>query len=208
MIIFKITVTSGRYFSKISLHVRGRSCIILSLTVTMTLSYICCCFMMKMHCFFTAAVNFTLFPSVLPFDFTVQTLAPKTQTSAQKSHFSSFKQTSSNRWYHCHIIFCSPWAVLMWLCQSNNNPGKWMNSITVPQILSTTMMIPLGFMNMVHSVLPFGECYNVLGHQRHLTEQKHNTLLHGSSSFINHCRPSPEQTFRNSLWTASLTHTT
>lgn len=74
-----------------------------------------------------------------------------------------------------------------------------MNSITVLQILSTTMAIPLGFMNMAHSVLPFGECFNALGHQRRITAQKHNTLLHGSSSSINHCRPSPEQTFRNSL---------
>lgn len=44
---------------------------------------------------FTAAVSFTLPPSVLPFDFTVQTLAPKTHDSAQKYRFPSFKQASS-----------------------------------------------------------------------------------------------------------------
>lgn len=29
--------------------------------------------------------------------------------------------------------------------------------------------------------------------------QKYNTLVHGSYSSINHCRPSLEQTFRNSM---------
>ena len=104
------------------------------------------------------------------------------------------------------FFFCSPWAALTWLCQSNNNLGKWMNSITVPEILRTTMVIPLGFMNMARSVLPFGECFNAPGHQKHITAQKHNTLCYFSST-INR-RSSLEQAFRNSLWTASLTHTT
>lgn len=74
-----------------------------------------------------------------------------------------------------------------------------MNSIPVPLILSTTMVILLGIMNMARSVLPIGECFNARQHQRRITAQKHNTLLHGSSSSINHCRPSLEQTFRNSF---------
>ena len=45
--------------------------------------------------FFTAPINFTLLPSVLPFDFTVQTLAPKTHVGAQKSHFPSLQKASS-----------------------------------------------------------------------------------------------------------------
>lgn len=44
---------------------------------------------------FTAAVRFTLLPSVLAFDFTVQTLAPKAHARAQRSHFPGFKQASS-----------------------------------------------------------------------------------------------------------------
>lgn len=57
-----------------------------------------------------------------------------------------------------------------------------MNSITALQISSTTMVIPLGFMNMAHSVPPFGERFNARGHQRSITahththKKKHNTL--------------------------------
>ena len=54
-----------------------------------------------------------------------------------------------------------------------------MNSITALQNLSTTMVIPLGFMNMAHSVPPFGERFNARGHQRSITahtHKKHNTL--------------------------------
>lgn len=69
-----------------------------------------------------------------------------------------------------------------------------MNSIALPLILSTTMVIPLGFMNMAHSVLSFGKCFNALGHQKRLTAQKHNALLHGSCSSVNQCRPFLEQT--------------
>lgn len=35
-----------------------------------------------------------LHPAVLPFDFTLQTLAPKAHSSAQKSHSLSFKRAS------------------------------------------------------------------------------------------------------------------
>lgn len=150
--------------------------------MTMTLSYTCCCFMIiKKDCFYSSC---ELHPAVLPFDFPVQTLAPKAHASAQKSHNPSFKQTSSKSTGDIIVtlFFCSPRAVVMWLCQSNNNPGKWMNSMAVPLILSTTMVIPLGFMNMAHSVLPFGECFNA--HQRRITAQKHNTLLHGSCSSV------------------------
>lgn len=39
-----------------------------------------------------AAVSFTLLPSVLPFDFTVQTLAAKIHVSAQKSQLQTGQQ--------------------------------------------------------------------------------------------------------------------
>lgn len=80
-----------------------------------------------------------------------------------------------------------------------------MNSIPVPLILSTTMLNLLGIMNMAHSVLPIGGCFNTRRHQRRMTAQEHNTLLHGSSSPVNHGRPSPEQTLRNSELPASPT---
>lgn len=56
-----------------------------------------------------------------------------------------------------------------------------------------------GFMNAACRVFP--ECFNAFGHQKHITAQKHNTLLHGSASFTSRRRrrrrrPSPQQTSR------------
>ena len=178
------------------MYVSGCNCIIPSLIVTVTLSYTCCCFVIiKMDCFFFFR-QLRASPCLhlcYPLISTVQTLAPKTYASAQKSHLPSFTQASSKSTGDISVtlFFCRPWAALMWLCQCTNNPGKWMNSITVPQILSTTMVILLGFMNMAHSVLPFGECCNAHRHPRRRTAHNHYPSPRGSSGSINHRRSSP-----------------